>query len=245
MRPPPRGRHVFWVALFVLPAAGAGVFDTVRSNVQEANAAYERAKENEGLRAHFQALEAQVRDLGHGVRSIESVVTKPPPLKTAPQLRPDISLRVVYPKGFSILLANDSNVVLRDPKFAAVIWDLDLTDRSDPLPVPTETFTGEFIRPHESIGPQPIVTHPNAVSLVKPGHRLFGYIEVLCPNCKRTKDYWVWAINGQGGWFAELPPGTYASVNGLFRMLPAIRENPENFLADIPQSKRRPIQDFP
>jgi len=163
------------------------------------------------------------------------IVQAPPPIvqlvpSKTPKIRPDISLRVVYPEGFATILVNDSSVVLRDPKFFPVVWDLDLPDRTDPLPVPTETFTGEFIRPHEYLGPEPIVAHQNAASLVKPGHRLFGYIQVECPDCERTKGYWVWAINGTGGWYAELPPGHYAALNALFKLLPRIKADPDQSL---------------
>jgi hypothetical protein len=243
LREQPPKRHAFWVVLFLVLAAGAGVFDAVRSKVQDSNAAYQKAIENERLLAHFREVEAQLAGVGHGVQSIQSLVTKPP-TREGPKALPDISLRVVYPEGFSVLLVNDSNVVLRDPKFSPVIWDLDLADRPDPMPIPTQTFTGDFIRPHESLGPFPIVTHPNAASLVKSGHRLFGYIQVACPLCKRTKGYWVWAVNGQSGWFAELAPGTWANVNALFKMLPEIRANPERFFSDIPRSKREPIRGF-
>jgi len=168
---------------FILLAAGAGTFDAARSKVQDANAAYQTAVENEAIRMQFHVLETQVTSVQHGVQSIQSLVAKPPP-RGASRVQPDISLRVVYPSAFAILLVNDSSVVLKDPKFSPVVWDLDLADRADPLPIPTQTFSGDFIRPHEYAGPMPIVSYPNTASLVKPGHRQFGYIYVTCSDCR-------------------------------------------------------------
>jgi hypothetical protein len=167
-----------------------------------------------------------------------------PKLETPAEL-PDISLVFVYPQAISVLIVNTSNVLLRDPKYFMVIWDLDIEGRTDPLPIPAVTLTGEWIWPHTAIGPNQVITQPQVAPLVKRGDHLMGCATVDCLTCGNAKGYWIYAIYGEGGWFAETKPkGQWPSWVAVFKLLPEIRKNPEHFFSDIPQADRIKIGDF-
>jgi hypothetical protein len=59
---------------------------------------------------------------------------------------------LVYPTGMAVVMVNESDVVLREPKYMAAIWNLDGEDWDQLLQIPT--FSGDWIRPHEQMGPQ-------------------------------------------------------------------------------------------
>src|ERR1700690_64250 len=59
--------------------------------------------------------------------------------------QPDVAVQLVYKKSFAIVLRNIStdNVVVRDPQYTIIMWDLDLPGRIDVLPMSkTYSFNG-------------------------------------------------------------------------------------------------------
>lgn len=113
---------------------------------------------------------------------------------------PDVELRLVSPEAPSLVLENRSDVVARDIKWAAAIWNLDEAG-IDPLPIPVSTF--DWIRPRADGGPQQLL-RPGMASA---GQRLVGTIGVSCPDCSRGHTYVVSFTWGEGGWFGEAKNG--------------------------------------
>jgi len=120
-----------------------------------------------------------------------------------PAPSPDVDLRFVNQDMPALLILNPSNVVARDIKWTVALWNQDLPDRTDPLPIPVSTF--DWLRPHENGGPEALFDAPRVTSLVKPGDHLFGSASVVCPTCIRGRTYIVYIEYGKGGWFVELP----------------------------------------
>jgi hypothetical protein len=158
--------------------------------------------------------------------------------------KPDIGLRLVYLDLPALILTNSSGAILRDPSYAPLIWDLENVvkqgvARPVPLRIPTAVLKDGFIRPHESTGPFALVSQVEKE--VGPGDRLFGYIEVSCPTCVESRDYWVFAVRGKGGWYAEAKGRI--SLNSLEQRILEIEKNPDQFLKDIPESERVQIKE--
>src|SRR6266446_1456558 len=114
---------------------------------------------------------------------------------------PEVTLRFVYPKSPALVIMNPSNSVARDTKWMVTLWNMDLPDRDDPLPIPSSTF--DWIKPHDEGGPQNLFGSPLVAPLLKPGNRLFGCSIVDCPGCSKGKTYIVYIVWGEGGWFSE------------------------------------------
>jgi hypothetical protein len=115
---------------------------------------------------------------------------------------PDVALQFVYPKSPAVVLVNQSAVIARDIKWSVQLWNMDLPDRNDPLPIPISTF--DWLRPHEQGGPQNLFGNPRVAELLKPGNRLFGSASVICPECARGRTYIVHIVWDEGGWFSEV-----------------------------------------
>jgi hypothetical protein len=122
--------------------------------------------------------------------------------ETAANEHPDVSLRFVYPKSPALVLVNNSEIIARDIKWVVVLFNMDLPDRDDPLPIPINTF--DWLKPHTEGGPQNLFRSELVSPLLKPGNRLFGSASVTCPACARGRTYVVYIVWGEGGWFAEL-----------------------------------------
>lgn len=173
-----------------------------------------------------------------------SKVVKPHASPSQP--KPDLSIVLVYPKAFAIAFINESDVVLREPKYSPGIYNLDRLDASgNPVILPIPVFSGDWIRPHEAMGPQTVISLPTVQPLVNNGDRIFGFIIVSCPECILTKSYWVYAVHGVGGWFYKLPDGKGISIPTLVEAAKKVRENPDTTLAELaPINGRIPIADI-
>ena len=158
-----------------------------------------------------------------------------------PVVPPDVTLRFVYRRNPAVLLLNQSKTVAREIKWSVIVWNLDLPDRNDPLPIPVALF--DFLRTDEAGGPEGVFTTPTVAPLVQAGNRLVGYASVTCPDCARVRQYWVYIVWGEGGWFAELPVGQFVDVSELFKSVPGIKKSPDTWLAQIPDGTRVPIED--
>jgi hypothetical protein len=165
------------------------------------------------------------------------------------KVQPDISARLISKKELTVALINVSppGIVVRDPKLTLVIWDLDLPDHDEPLPegrVITKTFDGKWIRQEEIFIVIRFTRVPEVAALIKPGHRLFGWMTVTCPDCIRTKAYWIYTIHGEGGWYTEIQRG-YPQLDKVKALLPQIRDDPETFFSANPKESRIVIEDLP
>jgi hypothetical protein len=157
---------------------------------------------------------------------------------------PDMTARFVYPEAPALALLNISKETAWSVGYEAVIWNLDQLDPlQNPLTIPTFRSTrDDYVRAGEFLGPEPIFEQPSNISpKVNRGNRLFGFIRVFCPDCKMTRDVWVYIIWGQGGWVAEPRLGQRIDLVALFKKIPVISRNLDQFIAAIPVNTRIPI----
>lgn len=116
--------------------------------------------------------------------------------------RPDLALRFIYPESPALILINQSPVVAKDIKWTVALWNMDLPERNDPLPIPVSTF--DWIRPNNEGGPQNLFDALPVKPLLKPGDRLFGSASVCSPDCIQGRTYIVYIVWEKSGWFAEV-----------------------------------------
>lgn len=111
----------------------------------------------------------------------------------------DVALRLVYPKSPALIIANSSQEIAREIKFAFAIWNLNSPAPTQPLPIPIATF--DWIPPRAEGGPETIFLPSMNIHH---GDHLIGSMSVICPNCKRGKTYVVSINWGEGGWYSEV-----------------------------------------
>jgi len=116
--------------------------------------------------------------------------------------KPDVALRFVNAKDPFLVVTNLSDAEARNMKWAVELWNMDLPDRNDPLPIPISTF--DWLKAHSEGGPQNLFDAPPVTSLLRPGNRLFGSAVVDCPECSVGRTYVVYIKWGEGGWFSEV-----------------------------------------
>jgi|GEM_PF-6507525 hypothetical protein len=136
----------------------------------------------------------------------EPLIAKLPPTQSIPQppkeSMADVGLYFVYPKSPVLMIENLSDSLVRDIKWTVQVWNMDLPDRNDSLPIPIQTF--DWVKGHDQGGPLGIFNSPLVSPLLKDGNRLFGSASVDCPTCTRGRTYIVYIVWGQGGWYSEL-----------------------------------------
>ncbi len=172
------------------------------------------------------------------IQSSPAALHGPP---TSPPEKPDVAIALVYPQEFAALIGNRSSVVLYKAKFGFAMWDLDkLSDQGYPIVLPIVTQEADWIRGHDSVGPEAVIS--TVSTLIKPGDRLFGWVIVSCPDCLKTRSYWISATVGQGGWFAEMTAHNYPDLtqfNG--QLLLQIRQSPDQFFQNIRMEEKTDI----
>lgn len=152
----------------------------------------------------------------------------------------DVALRFVYPKSPALIITNLSDSVARDIKWSVVLWNIDLPDRNDPLPIPTQTF--DWMKGHDEGAPLDLFSSPLVSPLLKNGNRLLGSALVDCPTCTRGRSYIVYIVWGQEGWFSEVEN----KMSGkLLIPINFLRESRERYFkaleAMVPEKSRLPI----
>lgn len=172
---------------------------------------------------------------------IERKREEPPPVVEPPPA--DVSLRFIQPQSLAVLVRNSgSSGVVREARYAVVLWNLDAGEEPPILPVPTRGFSrGDWIRPNNSLGPERIAALPNVQSQLKQGNRLLGYAQVSCPDCLRDRAYWLYVVHGESGWYSEIEAG-YPDLHTLNQAMPEIRKNTEIFFRNVPVESRIPIE---
>lgn len=158
---------------------------------------------------------------------------------------PQVGLRFVYPKapGPALVIVNQSAVVARDIKWTVALWNMDLPDRDDPLPIPVTSF--DWIKGNDEGGPNDLFSSPQVATLLKPGNRLFGSASVSCSTCVRGRTYIIYIVWGEGGWVAELENEKSGRV---FLPINFSKETRMGYFkeleAKIPANSRIPIGDY-
>lgn len=169
--------------------------------------------------------------------------TEPKSIPTVPKPKlQDVALRFIYAREPALVIVNRSNSTARDIKWTLAIWNMDLADRNDPLPIPVSTF--DWIRPHRESGPLNLFGSLSVAPLLKSGDHLFGSASIICPDCFRGRTYVVYIVYGQSGWYSEIQSETSGDL-----IVPKnfLRDNRETYFkeleATIPQKNRIPIVD--
>jgi hypothetical protein len=159
--------------------------------------------------------------------------------------QPDIFLKLVFPEAPALVIVNPSDAVARDMKYAVVLWNSSLPDGAEPLqPLQIPTGTFDWLKGHTEGGPQILFT-ASISSLLKPGDKLYGSVNVNCPTCVRGRSYLVYIEWGKGGWTAETsdPKGMIVipAKNTLEGRVGYFQQIEQEVAAD----KRIPIGTFP
>lgn len=174
---------------------------------------------------------------------------KPTPKKEISQLEPtkespaDVALRFVYPKEPALVITNLSDSVARDIKWTVILWNMDLPDRNDPLPIPVENF--DWLRGHKESAPLGLFNRPLVAPLLKSGNRLFGCASIDCPGCSRGRTYIVYIVWGQSGWFSKIENEKSGQV---FIPKSFLKDSRERYFGDLeaasPEKSRLPIGEW-
>ena len=155
-----------------------------------------------------------------------------------------VGVRFVAPTDPLLVIVNQSSVVARDIKWTLALWNMELPDRDDPLPIPVTTF--DWLRPNDESGPTSLFDTPLVAPLVKKGDRLFGSIGITCPTCSLGRTYIVYIVWGTGGWFAEIEDPKAGAVIIPTNLHREFRDKYFDALdATVPSEKRIPIQPYP
>jgi hypothetical protein len=238
-----RRRLRLWIAgalmsLSVVFGLGGVISDSVRKREDKDAAKQERDRltgmlssliEQQKLTAtNLELQKAQIGTLAS--QSIPELATRVNHIaKPSAQPPPEVTLGFVYPKDPCLVIRNPSDSIARDIKWMVALWNMDLPERNDPLPIPAQIF--DWLRPHSEGGPQILFDTPLVTPLLKAGNRLFGSASVLCPGCKRGRTFVVYIVWGEGGWFSEVE--AQKSGNPLI---------PTNFLRDTREAYFRQLE---
>ena len=196
-------------------------------------------------------LAEQVRAILNGTRRNESAVKemsekldriiKQMDLEGIP---PVMALSFVNPKSPLLMLINESDAIAKDIKWTVLLWNMDLPDRNNPLPIPASTF--DWLRGHEQGGPQNLFDSALVAPLLKPGNRLFGTASVVCPTCARGRAYVVYIVWGENGWFSEIESERSGHPIYPTHLSKATRDAFFTWLeASAPIQSRKPIAEVP
>lgn len=140
-------------------------------------------------------------------RSNSNPVSAPPPM-------PDVGLTFHRPESPQFRVRNLSDDLVREPKYQFLVYDLDLPGTDQPylnLRIPVALLQ-DYVRPKSSLGPWGLTSLSKRGSQVQPGHRLFGYAQVQCPNCVEFRHYWLFFEVGSSGWFSEIPASEHPLI---------------------------------
>jgi hypothetical protein len=243
------------LAIGVVFGGGGVVSDLVQKHEDKTAAAEEKTeakKERDKLTDQIGELIKQ-QQLAHANQEILQAQLNTVTEKNMPELlggvkqianpkagpKPDVSLRFVYPKSPALMIVNRSDVLAREIKWEVALWNVDLPDRNDPLPIPVAVF--DWLIKGKEGGPMNLFDTPNVASLLKPGNRLLGSASVMCPECIRGRTFLVYLIWNEGGWFSELPEATSGTVYIPTNFSKDYREAYFRMIEAIPNKSRIPI----
>jgi hypothetical protein len=164
-----------------------------------------------------------------------------------PALKPDILPAIVYPNEIALLLSNNSEAAAREINVLVLLWDLDNPGNPPTnLQIPIN-LKDTVIQKHTYLVPLSLAGNPAVKNQIKQGDRIFGFITVGCGECIDTKELWVYAVQGDGGWYHQVAKGEgIPLMNAIGKNLKDITARTDFYLNQIvPPDKRTPIQDLP
>lgn len=155
---------------------------------------------------------------------------------------PSVALELRHPASVAVSVVNTSASVVRDPKYGAILFNLDEADeklRLEPLPIPVNG--GDYIRAGDTWGPSSMMSISTVNARVSPGSRVIGFMSVTCPTCA-TKSYRVSFKHGEGGWYAEMGAQSGLDYSQLAKLLRTPDEVQRLFEAAVPAEARVAIR---
>jgi len=158
----------------------------------------------------------------------------PPSLPRQPtRVEPDIVAVVVNP-ATPWLVFWPVHATAKDVQANPLLWDVDREDKSlNSLRINQMKY--DWIRQDQHAGPTSLLHADDINTVVKIGHRIFGYIQIGCPDCRTIKLYFVYFEYGKGGSYAEIPPGKVPDPRTISeKLIPAIRQDGPQKLFAIP-----------
>jgi hypothetical protein len=150
---------------------------------------------------------------------------------------PDLSAVIVYPQNIAAMMVNNSEVTVKDAVLSAFLWRVSPSG-GEVLQV-RPYRDGITLRKHEAAKPYWLIYSQSSGDKVKEGDRVFGWVEVTCPDCLYTRRYWVNAFHGIGGWYAEMPLNQPPPMNFVYRSMGRIDEVLPSL---VPINSRRSIE---
>jgi hypothetical protein len=161
----------------------------------------------------------------------------------------DVEADFFNPKDVALAVQNTSNQVANEPRFFVMLYNLDEASSESlssllSLPIFTRTDSG-FIRPHEGSGGYGIINLANASSRVKNGDHLCGWASVTCANCKNDRFYWIYYVQGVGGWYSETKSIPFKTQSAFTHSIPSNIKEPSNLFSFVKDSARIKIKGLP
>jgi hypothetical protein len=123
---------------------------------------------------------------------------------------PDVAMRLVIPTKPAIMLDNKSAYTARMVKY--VLAFIYLTGTNAGTPVPVLVATADFIKGHDSVGPENLFDPPQILRSPSEAQKMFGWIQISCPDCVRIRYYWTYIKFGFGGWYAEVSKERFEDI---------------------------------
>jgi hypothetical protein len=124
---------------------------------------------------------------------------------------PDIAMRLVYPTRPALMLDNQSSYTARTVKYACAL--IYLNGKEAGTSVPIVIATADFINGHDSIGPENLFDPPQILKSPSDGQKMFGWIQISCPDCIRTRFYWAYIKFGFAGWYSEVSKTRFEEID--------------------------------
>jgi hypothetical protein len=203
-------------------------------------ASYRGDKSKDELNDKITGLQKKLENLQNVPKIIQDIETslnqnsQPKEPTPIPKIEtPDVKLVFVHgTDSVAVHIVNPSKYLVRGAKYSMAFWNLDDRENiQNPLPIPVWVLPQEdYIRPGEGIGPEALMSLPQVSSRLKHGDRIFGFALVQCPNCVRTRTYWLYCRHEIGGWYAE---GVPISLENLWKMIPAISEHSDGIINSL------------
>ena len=149
------------------------------------------------LEGEISKIESSSPQIGESKKPEKSLLQRRTP-------KPDIALKFVGTKRFAVLIENNSDTLLREPKYWFSLYNLTKTTPTQIQTVPIVTFSGDWLRGRGWMGPNSALGQPQAEATITPNDVLFGVVGASCPDCSRDRFYWLYFVVDQGGWYAPL-----------------------------------------
>lgn len=162
----------------------------------------------------------------------------------------DVTALFVNPTKLSMMVSNTSKATAWDTKIEVTLYNLDEARNSSTetvlsLPLFVQVSTGDFLRAEQSYEPRTVLDASNSAGRLRDGDRLAGYGAVSCSNCQILRWYWIYYVEGKGGWYNAIPVEQAPDKIRFGHAIPQMTKNPEAWFGFIQQSERVPIQDAP